>query len=275
MAIRSEQFQNIVSQTNSIDDQLPGWARRSNPIIRRQLGMYWRVMTPEIDVMIRALLIQGGVMLATIYFPPLLTPLLMMVLASVLILPIAFTMYVQLIANVVDDSVSAITQEFQNETLMLLRVTPITLREIVLSKVMASFWRRMETLDNVLMLAVYLGMPAVLLTQILTFPPDKFPVTSQLLVIGIMVVSVIRIPLEIFMIGMLGTMIGTATRLRTPAVIATGVIVFFYFLLLNLPRLLGLPLGLHIIVEMVLPIVIPLLIITLSLRGTLYMLRRD
>ena len=275
MAITTHNRDTLFSKPTILDDNLPSWARRSNPIIRRQLGVYWRVFTPELDTIARLLAIQVAVILSTIYFPALLTPILMLTLASFMLLPVAFYMYAQLIINVINDSVTVITKEFTNDTLTLLRVTPISLREIVLSKVAASFWRRMEPLDNVLSMALYLGTPLLVLVQILSFPPDSYPVTSQLMIVATLIVSIVRLPLEMFMVAMLGTVIGTATRVRTPAIIATGVIVFFYFLLINLPRLLELSLPLQILVDIILPIAVPLVLIWLSLRGTLYLLQRE
>lgn len=276
MAVTTQNPNNsLFTKPNILDDSLPEWARRSNPIIRRQLGVFWRVFTPEIDTILRLLLFQIGVILVTIYFPALLTPVLMLTLASFMLLPIAFYIYAQLLIHIVNDSVTVITKEFTNDTLTLLRVTPISLREIVLSKVAATFWRRMEMLDNVLTMALFLGTPVLVLIQILNFPPDEYPVTSQLLVIATMIVSIVRLPLEMFMVGMLGTVIGTAAKVRTPATIATGVVVFFYFLLINLPRLTSLSLPMQILVDIVLPIVIPIVLIWLSLRGTLYLLQRE
>ncbi|MEQ8677077.1 MAG: hypothetical protein RLP44_14525 [Aggregatilineales bacterium] len=275
MAITTHNRDTLFSKPTILDDNLPSWARRSNPIIRRQLGVFWRVFTPELDTIARLLTIQVAVILSTIYFPALLTPILMLTLASFMLLPVAFYMYAQLIINVINDSVTVITKEFSNDTLTLLRVTPISLREIVLSKVAASFWRRMEPLDNVLSMALYLGTPLLVLVQILSFPPDEYPVTSQLMIVATLIVSIVRLPLEMFMVAMLGTVIGTATRVRTPAIIATGVIVFFYFLLINLPRLLELSLPLQILVDIILPIAVPLVLIWLSLRGTLYLLQRE
>lgn len=268
-------IRNIVAKPVILDDRLPEWARRSNPIIRRQLGIYWRVFTPEIDNIVRWLMIQAAILLLTIQFPVLLTPILMIVLASFLILPGAFYFYFRALIGIIDDSVRAITSELRNDTLMLLRVTPMSLDHIILSKVAAAFWRRMEDLDNVLTLAVFLGTPMVVLVQILSYSPDQYPVFAQLMMIAAMFISIIRLPLEMFMVGMIGMMVGAATRRRSNALVGTATLVFFYFLLINLPRLAPLPIYLDIMVDIVLPLILPILISLISLRITLFLLRRE
>ena len=267
--------QRLFSSPNTLDDNLPFWARRSNPIIRRQLGVYWRVLIPEMDNIMRWLVVQSLMLLVTIQFPALLTPILMLVLASFMLMPFAFVMYARVIANVVVDSVTSITREFRDETLLLLRMTPIPLEQILLSKVAATLWRRMETVDNILALAVALGTPLILLSQILYIPPDEHFGLTQAVTIIIMFTSILRLPLEIFMVGMLGTAIGTAARFRPPAIIATGTVVFFYFLLLNLPRFISLSMPMRLFVEVVLPVALPLVIIYGCLRFTIYIIQRD
>lgn len=267
--------QQIFSRPTTLDENLPEWARRSNPIIRRQLGIYWRVFVPQVDFLARWFAYQAGLLVVTIQFDFLFAPVLMMVLASALLLPIAFWIYAQIVQQVIVDSVVSITQEFKNDTLTLLRATPFTVPHIVLSKVAGAFWRQMEALDGLLSLALFLGTPVILFLQVVRYPPDLYTPAPQLLTIALLAVSLIRLPLEIFMIGAVGIAAGTAGRTRSTGIILTSTLVFFYFLLLNLPRLLALPLPLHVLVEIALPVALPPLITLVCIRFTLHLLARE
>ena len=266
----------IVTTTYHLDKSLPAWARRSHPIVRRQLGLYWRVLTPQIGWIFRWYLIQAGVLLVTILFPALLTPILMLILASLMLLPYAFVTYFKLLGQIIADSVTSITNEMQNDTIKLLRITPISPHEIVLSKAAASFWRRMEDIDTVITMWLFLGTPLVLLFQVLAWGPEEYGGLPQILTIFAMFTALIRFPLEAFMVSMLGMMIGTAARSRSVGIIGTASITFFYFLLTIMPRYIAnLSLPVWIILEIVLPIVLPIVIITISMLGTVVMLTRD
>lgn len=269
-------YSNIVTKDHSLDNSLPSWAKRSHPIVRRQLGLYWRVLTPQIDWIFRWYIIQAGVVLLTIPLPALLTPILMMILASFMLLPYAVYLYFKIISNIIADSVTSITKELKDDTLKLLRVTPISIREIILSKVSATFWRRMEDIDTVLSFWLFLGTPVVLLFQILAWGPEEHNAIPQIVTILGMFTWLVRIPLEAFMVSMLGVLIGSSTRTRSIGITATGSIVGFYYVLMIMPRFISnLPLPVWILIEVILPIVVPLVIIIVSLSATVYLLSRD
>ena len=46
-----------------LDTSLPAWARRSNPIVRRQLGIYWKTLPLELSQWLKVL---GGEMLLVV-----------------------------------------------------------------------------------------------------------------------------------------------------------------------------------------------------------------
>jgi hypothetical protein len=263
--IRRSLKDRLSSQESYLDESMPSWARRSNPIVRRQLGLYWRVFIPQIETIVRWFAIQSALILLTVQMPLLLAPILMLVLASVIILPMGFYIYFRTLADIVVDSVASITQELEHDTFTLLRTTPITLTHILLSKAAAAFWRRMEDLDSVLLFALYLGLPVITYLQTISWPPDGYPVVSQALIILLFAVSLIRLPLEMFAISMLGVALGSLIRVRSTAIIATGFIVAWYFILINLARFLPLTWPLQLLVEVVLPLGVPLLSIYLSL----------
>lgn len=271
-----ESFSNIATVDHSLDHSLPSWAKRSHPIVRRQLGLYWRVITPQISWILRWYVIQSIVVLITIPFTGLLTPILMMILASLMILPYGFYLYFKLISNIIADAVTSITKEMKNDTLKLLRVTPISLREIVLSKVSATFWRRMEDIDTVLNLWLFLGTPVILLFQVLAWGVDDQNAVPQIITVMGMFTWLVRIPLEAFMVSMLGVLVGTSTRSRSVGITATGSLVAFYYVLMIMPRFISnLSLPVWILIEVVLPIAVPLVIIMFSLWLTTYLLNKD
>ncbi len=70
-------------------------------------------------------------------------------------------------------------------------------------------------------------------------------------------------------------MAGAAVPLRSGAVTTTMLFGFFYFLLINLARLLPLSLPMTILVEGILPIVLPLVISIGALRLAAYFMNRD
>jgi len=266
----------IVTTSYHIDNSLPTWARRSHPIVRRQLGLYWRVLTPQVGWIFRWYLIQAGVILVTILFPALLTPILMLILASMMLLPYVIVTYFKLLGQIIADSVTSITNEMKNDTIKLLRITPIAPHEIVLSKAAAAFWRRMEDIDIVVTMWLFLGTPVVLLFQVLAWGPEEYGGLPQILTVFAMFTTLVRFPLEAFMVSMLGMMMGTAARSRSVGIIGTGSLTFFYFLLTVMPRFIAdLSLPVWIGLEIILPIALPIVIIMISTLMTVAMLTRD
>lgn len=265
----------IAHEIPDIDQGLPLWARRTNPIVRRQLGMYWRVFPPQVGPIAKWTGILSLVVLATIPYPLLFVIILTFLLAAMAMLPYAFYTYTAALAQIINDSVSSLVNEYKNDTMTLLRTTPLSTDEIVLSKISAAVWRRMDELDQVLSFALALGMPAIMMFYLGIWPPNEVPVVAQVLTIVTFAASLVRLPLEMFMVATLGAMMGAATHTRSSAFLGTAVMVFFYFLLLNLARLLSLPWTLQLVVDAVLPVVLPIVITWLALRLTLHLVTRD
>lgn len=265
----------IAHENPDIDQTLPIWARRSNPIVRRQLGMYWRVFPPQVGPLMKWTLGVSLLLLATIPYPLLFVIILTFLLAAMTMLPYAFYLYAQTLAQVIGDAVTAMVDEYKNETLTLLRTTPLSTTEIVLSKIAASVWRRVDELDQVLWFALVLGMPVIALFYLGLWPPDEQPVISQMLTVLMFISSMVRLPLELFMAASLGAMMGTATHVRSSAFLGTMVLVFFYFLLLNLLRLLELSWPVQLFVDSILPLLLPVAITWVAMQLTLYLVLRD
>jgi hypothetical protein len=173
------------------------------------------------------------------------------------------------------DSVMTMLTEITGDTLTLLRTTPVPFTHILLGKVAATLWRRVDDLNLVLLAATLFSLPPIVLEMAQLWPPDKFPYTSQVGMILLLGAAIIRVVLEPFMVASLGVLLGTALPVRTTAITSTLLLAFFYFLLINLVRLLELSYIMRIAVEAVLPVVLPLAIIWGALRLTEYIVSRD
>jgi len=265
----------IARENPDIDSALPFWARRNNPIVRRQLGMYWRVFPPQIRPIVKWTLIQSVVVLATIQYPLLFIIILTFLLAALMLLPYAFFLYVKTLGQIIDDAATAMVDEFKNETMTLLRTTPLSTMEILLSKIAASVWRRIDEMDQVLYFGLALGMPPIVMFYLGIWPPDESPILAQFMTVIMFISTLVRIPLEMIMAASVAASIGIATRVRSSAFLATAIFLFFYFLILNLMRLLSLNPLTQMFVDSILPIILPILLTWGSIRLSIHLITRD
>ncbi len=265
----------IAHEVPDIDTSFPHWARRTNPIVRRQLGIHWRTFPPQMGPLLKWFVGVSVAVLLTIPYSYLFLFILTILLAGMVLLPYAFYVYVRALAAIIADTSTAVASEFQNSTLTLLRTTPFSAMEILLSKVSAAVWRRMDELDQVLTFSAALGMPAILLFYLTYWPPTDYPGIPQIMAIINYAVALIRLPLEMFMVGSLAAMMGAATRMRSSAITSTAVLMFFYVLLLNLARYLDVSWPIQVIIDSVLPVVLPITISYAALHAAFYFITRD
>lgn len=261
--------------TPSIDRHLPAWARRSNPVVRRHLGIHWKVLPLEVDLLLRLLLIQGGVIVVSIPVPILLPLLFTMLPVSLVLLPFVFIAYARLLLQVGSFTVRMIVDEQNNNTLALLRTTPMSLRHILYSKAAAGVWRTVEDLGLIIMGTALLTLPVIGLQYAAYWPLDEVNFISRgALALGLLS-SVARLFVEPVMMAACAIAVGTVVPARTPALLSVTAVGFFYFLLINLPRLLPMPPELRIVVEFVLPVVLPVVVSLAAFRLAERVLRRD
>lgn len=253
---------------HTIDSNLPAWARRSNPIVRRQLGYFWRVIPPQIEPLIQWYIIQSIIVLATVALPLLYTLLLPLVLISMTILPFALVYYGRALYDLAAESSRAMVSEVEDNTLQLLLATPMTVRDILLSKIAASMWRQSDPLSILLSIITFTQMPAITLIYINAFPTQEFGFLPQIMIVCVFAASILRLPLEMFMVAAIGQYIGTTTPGRGTAAATTLGVVVFYFALLNAPRLFSLSPPMVLLVEGILPVVLPALVIWGLLNAT-------
>ncbi|MBZ0302058.1 MAG: hypothetical protein K8J31_20075 [Anaerolineae bacterium] len=246
--------------TPSIDRRLPIWARRSNPIVRRHLGVHWKVLPLEMDLLTRLMLAQFGLIAVSVVVPILL-PLLFTVLpVALVLLPFLFLWYGRVLVGVGAFTVHMIVDEQHNHTMSLLRTTPMPLRHILYSKAAAGVWRQIEDLGLIVMGAVLLTLPVIGLQYAAYWPFEEASILSRLALGLGLVTCVVRLVVEPVMLAACAIAIGSIVPVRTPALLSLAGLGFFYFLLINLPRLLPLSPELRVLVEFVLPVLLPMVI---------------
>ena len=265
----------MIQRGKDIDADLPYWARRSNPIVRRELGMAWRTMLPEIGLLRQAFIIQSILIALTLPFPFLIELALPTVTAAIILLPFALVVYARVLIIVSSSGARSMTNELQNDTLNVLRTTPFSLIEIIVSKAAAAMWRQVEDLGLLMLGVALLSTPLLISYYGTLWPLDHNPLLPRVAIVLGLGVSIVRMLLEPFMVAMIGIFMGMALHSRSAATTGTLIVGGFYFLCLNLARLVHLSWPMRFVVDFVLPIGLPLLIIGTVLWLTRYLIERE
>lgn len=250
----------FVNDIYELDGSLPRWARRRHPIVKRHLGLYWRIMPPQWEPIIRWFLIESAVVLLTIPIPFLFTILLPLVLVSMAVLPGALFYYGRMLYDLAGDTSRQMVAEIENHTLGLLLATPVPRREVLLAKMAGSLWKQSEAFGLLMGFAATTQIPSMFLLFANLYPPDDYGAVPHLLTVGVFAGSLIRIPLEMFMTAALGLYIGTVTRGKGAAAASSIGAVGFYFLLVNIVRLIPMSPFARFFTEAVLPCIAPLIV---------------
>lgn len=261
--------------TAQIDRNLPEWARRTNPIVRRHLAEYWKVTPSEFSGAIRAIGIQLAIVFLTFLFPFLLSFIMPAVTISLVLLPMGLYMHAAALYHIARRSADWVADERNNNSLDLLRVSPRPMIEILASKIAASIWRQSENLSLIIVFTAYFSMPLLVIQWDSYFAAAREPVLMRLGVGLAIIVSVVRLPLEAAMVGTFGALGGAASRWKPAAQITAQVLAIAYFTFINLIRLLPWEGMGRLTVEIILPVALPLVLITLCLRGAARMLERS
>jgi len=265
----------IIQRGKDIDTGLPYWARRSNPLVKRELGTAWRTMLPEVGFLRQAFIIQTVLIALTIPFPFLIELALPTVTAAIILLPFALVVYARALVITASAGARSITNELQNDTLNVLRTTPYSLSEIIASKAASAMWRQVEDLGLLMIGVALLSTPILISYYGTLWPLDQNPLLTRVAIILGLGISIIRMLLEPFMVGMIGIMMGMALRTRSAAIMGTMVVSGFYFLLLNLLRLINMSWPLRYVVDFVLPLALPILIMGLVMWLMHYLIERE
>lgn len=261
MAVDREDLARITQQAGK---RLPYWARSTNPIVRRHLGLGWRTVPPELRPMIIGVLIWIGALIAGFMMPFVLNMVMMVFIASILVMPFTVFLYGHLLVDVVTRTASIMQEELRNKTLPLLMTTPMTLEQIFLGKIAAALWTRIDDLVAVAQLTVYFGPPILFSNYSHIWTPEAQPVALLGVMTISMVVSLVRLILEPVMFGVIAVVVGIVVPYRSTAITSAITLGAFYVLLMNmlpfLPGVVGQPVPL-LIVSVVLPVVLPVVII--------------
>jgi len=245
----------LVNDLHQIDQNMPRWARRKHPIVKRELGLYWRIMPPQIDTPIRAFWIQTILVLATIPLPFLMTLLLPLVLVSFATLPVALYLYTRMLYDLAGDTSRSMVAEIENHTLEVLMTTPVSVREMLLSKLAGVLWKQSEPFSLILLAASLTQIPVIFILYANAFPPQDYPGVGQVISVLMFGLSLLRLPIEAFMVAALGQWVGLTTPGRDAAQAVSIGLTGFYFLLINLPRLLPLDPLWRVLIDGALPLV--------------------
>jgi hypothetical protein len=258
-----------------MDRFLPAWARRANPIIRAQLGVFWRAMTPDLSVPARWYLYQMLITLVSFALPGMFNLLLPVVVVPVILLPFVLYFYCDTLFRIGAETAMVLADDVRQDRITLLRTTPIPLMQALAAKGAAAIWRQVETLELLLLAIVLLSFPMVILQHATFNLLDAQPMQTRLMVITGVTASIGRFFLEPMMIAALGIAMGSVNKLRIPAILSTGALAFAYAVLINLPRLLELDVWGRLLIETALPLALPVAITWLSLKFAVHQLTRD
>ena len=259
----------------SLDRRLPHWARRSNPLVRRHLGIHWKMLPLESGLLARILLAQGALLALSLLLPLLLPLVFALLPVALVLLPVVFVLYARLLLRIGFFTVRLVVEEQRDNTMTLLRTTPMSLRQILYSKAAAGVWRQVEDLGLVIMAASLLTLPVIGLLYAQYWPFEENTLVSRLTLMLGLLSSLLRLMLEPLMIAALALATGALVPVQIHANVALGGQIFFYFLLLNMPRLLELPAALRILLEFALPLALPALIALGALQLAQRLLTRD
>lgn len=265
----------IVAGAQSMDQSLPTWARRNNPIVRRQLGIYWKTLPLELAFWLRIVGIESIGLLLAVAFPMIYSLVMPIVTVSVIMLPLVVGLYAQILYNVLIESMNAIIDEKRNNTLDLLIVTPLPFRHILFSKVAASLWRQLDNLNLVIAGHVLLSLPFIVLQYASGFNMTQSSLGMAVVIIAALVSYFFRLLLEPAMLGALGVLFGALVTPRILSLIVGTAITVSYFLFINLLRVLPMDLPVRLFVELILPLILPIAITWAALTAAAYALRRD
>ncbi len=258
-----------------VDKRLPEWARRSNPIVRRHLGIYWKTLLPEVRPLLTMYGFQVCLIALSYPFPFLFDLAMPMITASIILLPLAIFIYGRLLISITTSSAEMIVDEQKKNTLTLLRTTPIPLKDILLSKMAASIWRQVEDIGLLLLAALAFSLPLLILQYASFWPLDEYPVIARVAMASGLAASLVRLLVEPAMVGAIGIMAGAVLPWRSWARASATVLTLFYFLLLNLPRRLLMGWEMRVVIEIVLPLALPVLITGVAFWLAHHALTRD
>ena len=215
-------------------DTLPYWARATNPIVRRHLGLYWRTLPPEFEPILYTSGFWVLALLAGIVFPFVTDLATTVIVVSVLVIPVGIIFYLRALFSIAANSAAAMADEIRNNTMQLLMSTPMSLEQIFLGKVASAIWRKMDDLILIVQGAAIFGPPLIIMHYAGLFPLRESGPVTYILIIIMSITALLRLVLEPLMFGMVGVGIGAFVPFRAVAITSSVAWVAFYFVLINM-----------------------------------------
>ncbi|MCU0511417.1 MAG: hypothetical protein MUE40_02490 [Anaerolineae bacterium] len=287
MAVNRQDYLNILEQSAS---RVPFWARSTNPIVRRHLGLNWRTIPPEIRPFVTGYAAWAVVFAVGMVLPFVHLVTATLVIASMILLPFVALLYAHVLVSIAITAADAMQEEMRHDTLSLLRTTPMSLEQIFLGKIAVALWKRMDDLILVAQ-SVLAFMPPILLSLYAGYwMLDAYPVLSQGVILIGLLAALLRVVLEPLFIGALAVLVSVLVPHRSIALTTTVGLSVFYFVILNmlshLPAIRGgeklldgtvsspvLPL--IFVADFVLPVLLPALLAWLLLRAAVRVVTAD
>lgn len=275
MSLRERMQVEMIDRATQVDQNLPAWARRGNPIVMRHLGGWYRAELPEVRHLLRLYFAQIILLLISFVAPFVFVIMIPFMTACLFLLPFGFYFYLRMLLSIMADAVATVTEELRGNTLELLRTTPYELYEILLSKAASALWRQMGILSSLLLFVSFVSLPVLAVQVFSEWPLTDYPIVSRLALMSSLTSVLLRLLLEPMMIAILSIALGVSLPHRGIATVWTVSMMAFYYLLVNLPRLLPLSWPLRFAVEYALPVGLPILLIILFMRYAIYAIVRD
>ncbi|MEL7236093.1 MAG: hypothetical protein AAGK74_16425, partial [Chloroflexota bacterium] len=209
----------IVTQRDvEIDARLPAWARRSNPVVRRELGIFWKRLLPDLNL-IGKLLAGQAVLLLVLPVPFIMTLTLPLAMLAVVLMPVLLFFYGRVLISVVHNAATSITSANQNHTMDLLRVTPIPFSTVVLGKIAASVWHRIEDIDLIVLGLAIFSLPFLTIHYLDSATLNRVPYMLRFVTLAALVSLPLRAMLEPFMFSAVALALGSALPTRAVTIV--------------------------------------------------------
>ena len=215
-------------------ESLPYWARATNPIVRRHLGLYWRTLPPEFAPIITICGCWLAALVLGSFFPFIIDLATTVIVVSILVIPVGIIFYLRALVSIAANSAAVMADEIRNNTMPLLMSTPMSLEQIFLGKAASAIWRKMDDLVLIVQGAALFGPPLIIMHYAGLLPLRESGPATYLLIIAMTVTALLRLILEPLMFGMVGVGIGAALPFRSIAITSSVAWVAFYFLLINM-----------------------------------------
>ena len=257
-----------------MDRQLPVWARRSHPIVRRELGDQWKRLLPNSNLLAGGVIAQCVlVLILPLGWLMLLT--LPIILVAVFALPVTALIYGRTLLLMIYTSAATISDARLNHTLDLLRVSPLRLPQVLLAKLASGLWRRADDLELVVIALSALSLPILLIHYAGELDVERLLFSTRAVIVLALFALPIRAVAEPMMFGMLGIWAGGALPTRAAAVISVVAFGIFYYACLLIPSFMPVPLWGRVLAEIILPLALPAILTPLALRMATHTLENE